>query len=78
MPNREEDLNNFDEYIDVSQRFDNMLYIIAALGIVEFVRGLSILLSIYVHSNFAILYLAFCLNECLGFATIILLHIYRF
>jgi len=78
MPNKEADLIYADKFNDINSKFDTLLYIVGVLGIVEFLRGLSIILSIYVHSNFALVYLGFCLNECLGFATIVILHVFRF
>lgn len=77
-PNDWDDANR-DNYIDVSERFRIVLKIFFAYFITEFARALLMLVAALAKSKaLANIYQILSLNDCLGLAILIILHVYRF
>ena len=77
-PNEKGD-GNMENWVNVSERFDIILKIFFACFITEFVRCLVVLIALCAKSSkLAKLYELCSLNECLYFAAVIILHVYRF
>ena len=68
-----------DDWIDVSQRFSDILKIYFAVFVTETVRTALLLIAIIAKSSkLANVYSFGCFNDCLAFAALIILHVYRF
>jgi hypothetical protein len=74
--------SNYDydgKVIDVQGRFNQILKIYFAYFVTEVVRSFFMLLAIILRSRgLAMIYQFACMNDCLGLAALIILHVYRF
>jgi hypothetical protein len=71
--------NSDDMRVNVSDRYNIILKIFFACFITEFARSLVVLIAIISKSaGVARLYEICALNECLYFAAVIILHVFRF
>ena len=71
--------NNSDDNFDVNGRFNDILKIYFAFFITEVVRMVLIVIAVAAKSEtLANIYSYGCFNDCLGFAALIILHVYRF
>jgi hypothetical protein len=67
------------DLIDVQARFNIILKIYFAVYVTETFRSACMLLAILTKKvMLAKIYQMFCLNDCLAFAALIILHVYRF
>ena len=73
------DKNTLNDLIDVMERFEIILKIYFAVFVTETVRsGIMLLAIITKKVGLAKIYQFLCLNDCLAFAALIILHVYRF
>jgi hypothetical protein len=73
------DWRDLESYIDVSKRFRDILKIWWTYAVVDFVRSIIALLAIVANSKaFAYIYHGLFLNDLLGVAAVVMVHVYRF
>ncbi len=67
------------DQVDVTMRFTNILSIYFAIFIIGLVRGILLLLAALTRVGpLAMLYQCLGLNDCLAFAALIIIHVFRF
>ncbi|CDW73991.1 UNKNOWN [Stylonychia lemnae] len=73
------DWNRRSEYIDVAKRFRDILKIWFVFGLIDCLRcGLVFAYILYDKAIYAIGYHVLTLNDILGLAAVLILHVYRF
>lgn len=78
-PNNLNDLNNLSEYADVDYRFSVVLKLYFTVFLVDTVRYVLFIAGILLRSKWLILsWLLFIPNDLLNFASMIVLHTWRF
>ena len=78
-PNNDDDIEDEDDYVDVSERFYNILCIFFAMCIAGCVQDILTLLGLFTGKLGLISCASLlCLNGCLEFAAFIIVTVYRF
>lgn len=78
-PNHEEDARVFEEYVDVSRRFRDVLKIFFTVAIIDVFRSVCMIIAVLRKVEvLATLYHALVINDILAFGGVFVLHAYRF
>ena len=78
-PNYDSDVRVFENYVDVSRRFRDVLKIFFSVAITDVFRCVFMIIAVIRKSeSFATLYQALLVNDFLGVAAVFVLHAYRF